>query len=138
MCIMVSDCVIHRKYIWRGYRLIHAHVTTWFVAIILLFVSYSMQKKGKQKPAKITKMILRLFYILILATGGHLFGLYASSLGSGIMTSPVFFKALAGLWVIVAMELLLVKQAKGKPTTPFTIQFVVALLLTIFLGYGVL
>lgn len=123
---------------WRGNRLIHAHVTTWFIAIILLFVSYSMQKKGKQKPAKITKMILRLFYILILATGGHLFGIYASSLGSGIFTSAVFWKALAGLWVIASMEMLLMKQAKGKSTELFWIQFVVSLLIVLFFGYVVL
>ncbi|HHW39132.1 MAG TPA: YisL family protein [Bacillales bacterium] len=118
--------------------MIHAHVTTWFIAIILLFVSYSMQKKGKQKPAKITKMILRLFYILILATGGHLFGLYASALGSGILASAVLWKALAGLWVIVSMEMLLMKQAKGKSTELYWIQFVVSLLIALFLGYVVL
>ncbi|HHY72531.1 MAG TPA: YisL family protein [Bacillus bacterium] len=118
--------------------MLHVHVTTWFVAIILLFVSYNMQKNGKQKPAKITKMILRLFYILILATGGHLFGLYASALGAGILQSAVFYKALAGLWVIVAMELLLVKQAKGKSTELYWIQFAIALLIALFFGYIVL
>jgi len=97
-----------------------------------------MQKNGKQKPAKITKMILRLFYILILATGGHLFGVYASALGSGIMGSAVFYKALAGLWVIVSMELLLTKQAKGKSTEIYWIQFVVSLLIALFFGYIVL
>lgn len=97
-----------------------------------------MQKNGKQKPAKITKMVLRLFYILILATGGHLFGVYASALGAEILTSAVLYKALAGLWVIAAMEFLLMKQAKGKSTELYWIQFVIALLITVFFGYIVL
>ncbi|WP_458414373.1 YisL family protein [Schinkia sp. CFF1] len=118
--------------------MLHAHVTTWFVAIILVFVSYFMQKNGKQKPAKITTMILRLFYILILATGGDLFGRYASALGSSIMTSAVLYKALAGLWVIASMELLLMNQKKGKSTELYWIQFVIAVLVALFFGYVVL
>jgi uncharacterized membrane protein SirB2 len=118
--------------------LIHAHVTTWFVALILFFVSYFLQNKGKEKPAKITKMVLRLFYILILATGGHLFGVYASAYGSGIMGSPVLIKALAGLWVIFSMEFVLTRHSKGKPTGMFWAQLIISLSLTIFYGYVVL
>lgn len=118
--------------------MIHAHVTTWFIALILFFVSYSMQKKGKEKPAKITKMTLRLFYILILATGGDLFGRYASALGSGIMSSPVLLKSLFGLWVIFSMEFVLTRQSKGKQTGLYWAQFIIALSLVIFYGYVVL
>lgn len=127
--------LIHKK---EGKELIHAHVTSWFIAIILLFVCFSLHKNGKEKQAKMTKMILRLFYILILATGGHLFGLYASALGSGILSSAVFWKALAGLWVISSMEFLLAKQVKGKSTEIAWIQFVVSLLVALFFGYIVL
>ncbi|WP_102347403.1 YisL family protein [Bacillus sp. Marseille-P3661] len=118
--------------------MIHAHVTTWFIALVLFFVSYSLQNKNKEKPAKIIKMILRLFYILILATGGHLFGLYASGLGSAIMGSPVLIKALAGLWVIFSMEFVITRHSKGKPTGLFWAQFIISLSLTIFYGYVVL
>lgn len=116
----------------------HLHVTSWFVALILFFVSYSMQRSGKTKPAKITKMILRLFYILILATGGHLFGIWASKLGSGLMTSPILLKTIFGLWVIFAMEFVLNRAAKGKPTGMFWVQFIISLSLAIFWGWVVI
>ncbi|WP_017754564.1 YisL family protein [Calidifontibacillus oryziterrae] len=116
----------------------HAHVTTWFIAVILFFVSYSMQKSGKERPAKIMKMILRLFYILILATGAHLFGVWATRLGANIITSHVLIKAIFGLWVIFAMEFVLDRLAKGKPTGIFWAQFVISLLLAMIWGWVVI
>lgn len=116
----------------------HFHVTSWFIALILFFVSFSMQKSGKGKPAKITKMILRVFYILILASGAHLFGVWASQLGSGIVTSPVLLKTVFGLWVIFSMEFVLNRLAKGKPTGIFWVQFFISVLLAIIWGWIVI
>lgn len=45
----------------------HAHITTWVLSIILLIVILIMQKQGKN--TKVLHMILRVFYLLILATG---------------------------------------------------------------------
>ncbi len=56
----------------------HLHITTWVVALILLFVSYSLYSSGSAKGAKITHMILRLFYILIILTGAELFVRFAN------------------------------------------------------------
>lgn len=47
----------------------HWHITSWVVALILVFVSYGLYGAGKAKGAKITHMILRLFYIIIILTG---------------------------------------------------------------------
>lgn len=118
--------------------MVHAHVTTWFVAIILLFVSFFMYKSGKQKAAKVTKYILRLFYLLILATGGHLLSIYAVNMDAGIMSSPVIYKTLAGIWAIASMEIILNVQAKGKSTEISWFQFVISITIAIFMGYFVL
>ncbi len=50
----------------------HWHITSWVVALILVFVSYGLYGSGKAKGAKITHMILRLFYIIIILTGAEL------------------------------------------------------------------
>lgn len=111
--------------------MIHAHVTTWFVAIILFFVSYNFLSKRKMKPQKITHMILRLFYLLIIATGGHLLGLYQFS-------SLALLKSLIGLLVIVSMEFVLSRGKKGKPVNSFFILFGISLVLVLYFGYFVL
>lgn len=94
----------------------HLHITAWVLALILLFVSYAFYKNGN-KAGKILHMILRLDYLFILYTGGDLF----ASLFD--LDSPIFgeliIKGLAGLWVIVAMEMILVKTAKSKPARVF-------------------
>lgn len=110
----------------------HLHITAWVIAFILLFVVQSMYKGGKQKPGKILHMILRLDYLLILYSGGSLFADYASI---GIL---VIVKMLAGLWAIVAIEMITVKTGKDKPAQSWWIQFVIAAVLAIVLGFGFL
>lgn len=56
----------------------HWHITSWVVALILVFVSYGLYGSGKAKGAKITHMILRLFYIIIILTGAELFVRFAN------------------------------------------------------------
>jgi hypothetical protein len=111
--------------------MIHAHVTTWFLALILFFVSFNLLKKGKLKPQKITHMVLRVFYLLILATGGHLLGLYQ-------FTGIALVKSFIGLLVIIAMELVLVRGKKGKSTKSFFILLGIAFVLALYFGYAVL
>ncbi len=106
----------------------HAHITTWVVAIILFFVAHSLFKSGKEKPSKIVHMVLRLFYILIVITGVILVtGVYQ-------LDGEYIAKIVLGIWTIGAMEMVLVRLKKGKPTRVFWIQFVIVLLLTIVLG----
>ncbi|MFE8699699.1 DUF1516 family protein [Cytobacillus sp. FJAT-54145] len=111
--------------------MIHAHVTTWFLALILFFVSYYLLKKGNMKAQKITHMVLRLFYLLILATGGHLLGLYQFG-------GTALIKSVVGLFVIVSMELVLSRGKKGKPVQNFMILFAASLVLVLYIGYFVL
>jgi len=113
--------------------LAHLHITAWVIAFILLFVVTSFYKQGKAKPGKILHMILRLDYLIILFSGISLFfqyHSYSSHLGELII------KMLAGLWAIAAIEMISVKTNKEKPTKAWWIQFVIAALIAIILGFG--
>lgn len=88
----------------------HLHITTWVVALILLFVSYSLYSSGSAKGAKITHMILRLFYILIILTGAELFVRFANWNGE------YAGKMILGIITIGLMEMLLIRKKKEKST----------------------
>jgi hypothetical protein len=110
--------------------MVHAHMTTWFLAIILFFVALGLHKSGKEKGFKVLKMILRVLYILILGTGlGLIFSLANISF-------LYIVKVAVGLWVIAMIEIILGRTAKGAPTKVLWIQFIVALLLVLYLGFS--
>jgi hypothetical protein len=110
--------------------MIHAHMTGWFLAIVLLFVAIFLLKGGKEKGAKIVKMIIRVMYIVILATGLHL--LFSSG---AYQSGQYILKALSGILVIGSIEMILAKAGKKQNTTPFWILFVVAFALALYLGF---
>lgn len=107
----------------------HLHITAWVLAFILLFVVTAFYKQGKSKPGKILHMILRLIYLVILYSGGSLFASYANYSGE------LFIKIIAGIWTIVAIELITVRTNKGKPTGAWWAQFVIMAVIAIFLGF---
>ncbi|SEN13521.1 Protein of unknown function [Mesobacillus persicus] len=110
--------------------MVHAHMTAWFLAIILFFVALGLHKSGKQKGFKVLKMILRVLYILILATGlGLIFSLANISF-------LYIVKVVVGLWVIALVEIILGRTAKGENTKVLWIQFVIALILVLYLGFA--
>lgn len=110
----------------------HLHITSWVLALILFFLAVMFLNQGKAKPAKIMQMILRVDYLLILYSGGALLVNYFN----GEMLIEAIIKGLAGLWVIVTMEMIGVRRKKGKPVLGFWVQFGVAVLITIALGFG--
>ncbi|MEH7444461.1 YisL family protein [Heyndrickxia sp. MSNUG] len=107
--------------------MIHAHMTAWFLALILFFVSIGLHKSGKEKGSKIVHMILRVVYLLILLTGFML-------LFSINITIMYVLKAAVGLWVISMLEMILIRTKKNEKASILWIQFVVALLLVLYLG----
>ncbi|RST75206.1 DUF1516 family protein [Siminovitchia acidinfaciens] len=107
----------------------HAHITTWVVALILFVVVLLLQKGGNQKGAKITQMILRLFYLLIILTGVLLFSKH-----QGYNPALYGIKFLGGIIVIAMMEMILVRGAKGRNTGVLWVVFIAALAITFFLG----
>jgi len=112
------------------YKMIHLHITGWVVAFILLFITFGMYKASKN--AKVPHMILRLFYLIILGSGIGLLLSYHSFSG---YLGEIIVKVLAGLWAIASMEMITVKASKGKATTAFWVQFVIAALIAIVLGF---
>ncbi|WP_449354087.1 YisL family protein [Virgibacillus natechei] len=111
----------------------HLHVTSWVLAFILFAVAYILHKQGKAKGAKIVQMILRLDYLLILYSGGSLLMNY---FGGSAMMGEAIFKGIAGIWAILAMEMILVKMSRRESTKSWWIQAIIAILITIALGFG--
>lgn len=106
----------------------HAHITTWLLALILFFIAIGLHKAGKSRGLKVVQMILRLFYLLIIATGvGMLFGL-------GTITSMYWIKAILGVLVIGFFEMVLTFTIKGKPTGAVWALFAVAFIVVVYLG----
>lgn len=110
--------------------MVHAHMTAWFLALILFFVSLGLHKSGKEKGSKIVQMVLRVVYLLILLTGGML--LFSIS----TITIMYVLKAAVGLWVIAMLEMILIRTKKNEKASILWIQFVVALLLVLYLGFS--
>lgn len=111
-------------------KLAHLHITGWVIAIILLFVVSNAYRQQKASSGKIFHMILRLFYLVILFSGVSLFFSYSNISGELIL------KVLAGLWAIVSMEMITVRTNKQRPTKSWWIQFTIAVLIAIILGFG--
>jgi uncharacterized membrane protein SirB2 len=105
------------------------HITTWVIGLILFFVAVMM--KNGSKGQKITQMVLRVFYILILLTGIALF-MKGMDFDMGMLYG---FKLLGGLFIIGMMEMILARMKKQKPANMFWILFFVFLFITMFLGF---
>ena len=112
----------------------HLHVTSWALALILLLVVVILHKQGKAKGAKITQMILRVVYLIILYSGGSLIAGYFA--GPNVVLAV--FKAIAGLWTIAAIEMVAIKTVQDAPTQKLWIQLAAALVVTLIFGYVIL
>jgi len=113
--------------------MIHLHITAWVLALILFFVSLSLQKKGNEKGAKIVKMIIRVLYLVIIGTGIMLFPHRYSYL-----TKWYVLKVIGGLWIIATIEMILSRTSHNRRTSVFWIQFIIAFALVLYLGFAVL
>ncbi|MFL6556480.1 MAG: DUF1516 family protein, partial [Bacillus sp. (in: firmicutes)] len=93
--------------------MIHGHITAWLLALILFIVALFLHKGGKEKGAKIVHMILRVLYLLIIATGvGLLFSVFKIDVW-------YVLKAVVGLWVIGLFEMILSRVANKRRTSVF-------------------
>lgn len=112
----------------------HLHITSWALGLILFIIALILYKKSSEKPATIVHMILRLVYLFIIITGGLLTWDYIQGYTMPMLGEAIV-KALAGLWLVVMMELILVSTKKGKPVTGKWVQFFIALVIVIILGF---
>ena len=111
----------------------HLHITSWVLALVLLGVAVWLYRFGKAKPGKIVHMVLRLDILLILYSDGSLIGGYFS--GSALLPEAII-KALAGIWTIAAIEMIANKAKNRKPAKTWWIQFFIAFIIAVVLGFG--
>src|SRR5699024_5575872 len=109
----------------------HLHITSWVLAIVLLLVVIMLHKQGKGKGAKITQMILRLDYLLILYSGGSLLGMFFS----GPNVTLAIIKALAGLWTIAAIVMLAIIAFTKLLASSSSFYLFSAIRLAVVLGF---
>lgn len=111
--------------------MIHMHITTWVLGLLLFFVAYSMYTAGKK--GKGVHMVLRVMYIFIIISG---FMVYQGIMeyATDEMNMLYGIKMFIGLLVIVTMELVLVRTSKKKPTGVIWALFIIALIVVLYLG----
>ena len=107
----------------------HLHITTWVIGLVLFFLAATGIVKSKG-----VHMALRLFYILIIISGGALYYEWAINLRTDATGMGYDMKFMFGILLIGMMEMILVRQKKNKPTTIFWVLFAVFLFLTLFYG----
>ncbi|MFP7494811.1 YisL family protein [Terribacillus saccharophilus] len=117
--------------------MILTHIIGWGLGLVLFFVALVLYSEKKKKQATMPHMILRLDYLLILYTGFVLLWRYFDEGGSAF-TVQAIIKGVAGLVVVVCMEMILVKMKKEKSAKIWWIIFLIALVVTLLLGFGIL
>lgn len=108
--------------------MVNEHVLSWVIAFGLFFVAVGLHKAGKQKGLKIVQMILRLFYILIIASGAMIL------LSLNSISFMYILKAAVGIWVISMLELILVRMTKQQSTGFYWVQFAISFAVILYLG----
>ncbi len=103
----------------------HTHSASWVIMIILFLVSFFISRP------KVTHMILRLFYLIMIITGGYM-------LFQGSPPGAFHLKAVAAIVMIGMMEMILGRKKRGKNTLPLWIVFIVLLVLILLIGYDVI
>ncbi|RIN89612.1 YisL family protein [Mammaliicoccus sciuri] len=103
--------------------MIHFHIFSWLVTIILFFVVYM---KVKNKPVH---MVLRLFMVFTLISG---FVIFIQAMGINGMLYGIKF--ILGLAVLGLIEVTIAKKKKNKNSQGLFIATIVVMVLTILLG----
>jgi uncharacterized membrane protein SirB2 len=115
----------------------HAHMTAWFLALVLFIVAIFLHKGGKAKGAKIVQMIIRVMFLLILGTG---FMMLSKANSTGLLGSDsglqYILKVILGIGVIGIIEMILARAKKNKSTGVMWIAFVIVFGLTLYLGFS--
>jgi len=111
-----------------GIFMTHMHITAWVLAVILLIVATVQLKKGNQKAYKIAHMILRIDYLLIIASG-------IVMITTTKLTGDYAGKAILGVIVIGLTEMLLVKMNKGKPVKGISIALAAFFVVVVAFGF---
>lgn len=115
--------------------MIHLHLTSVVIAIVLYFITYYSIKKPGETDMKynlVVHMVARLLLVVVLVTGAIMF--YQFSIAGGGDAMMYGLKMLAGLITIGLMEMAVIRQKKKTGGQPIMITFIVLLVITVVLG----
>ena len=115
---------------------IHLHVTSWLISLILFFITWGLLNQKKDQVAKILQMVNRVFFLLILFTGGMLFYRYTQASIWSDFGVEAIVKGLAGIWLVFVMEWFYVRHKKGLAYRGVIVQFFFMLAIVLILGFG--
>ncbi|MBN8237205.1 DUF1516 family protein [Halobacillus kuroshimensis] len=101
------------------------HASTWLLVVILFVLSITLRKNT------ILKILLRISYLVMLTTGIIMLAQFQFP---GIYIT----KGLLAILMIGTMETLLVRNKKGKSTTPIWFLFIILLILVLLIGFNVI
>ncbi len=111
--------------------LYHPHAYFWMLLVALFFVAFFLYRANVAKGAKITHMVLRLLYVIMIVTGvGMLFSI-------GFPLTYVI-KGILAIALIYFMEMILVRTKKGTLQPYFWFFCLGALALVLLMGYRVI
>lgn len=115
--------------------LYQSHAGSWAIMVILFIISFLLLRQGKSKGQKITQMILRLFYVIMVVSGIGMLMAYQFPL-------VYVVKGALAIWLIATMELILARSGQGSTqetsTGSYWIQFAIALILVVLIGFNVI
>ncbi|QOY35042.1 YisL family protein [Anaerobacillus isosaccharinicus] len=112
----------------------HPHAYFWMVLIVLFLMTFYLYRANIAKGAKITHMVVRLLYVIMVGTGITLLYLIQ-------FPATHILKAVIAIILVYSMEMILVKTKKGfsqKMLTSYWLIFLVTLVVVILLGYRVI
>lgn len=119
-----------------GILMMHLHITSWVIAIILFFVTY-FSYKANHEPTRANKplhMTLRLFMVLVLFSGVWLLIQEFSSGTAGSGHMLLTLKMLCGIAVVALMEITLTRKVKRLSHTGLFWGTIIAIVVTMALG----
>lgn len=105
--------------------LLQSHAGSWAILVLLLVVSYFAPKQ------KITPMIQRLFYLIMIISGVGMLAMIGFPL-------LYILKGILAIMLIGVMEVIVGRRKRSESTKKFWIAFVVLLLLILSIGYDLI
>ncbi|ASS90492.1 MAG: DUF1516 domain-containing protein [Bacillaceae bacterium] len=105
----------------------HLHITSWVILLILFFIAFA-------KPSKGLHMAVRIFYLIVLATGLELifrYNVFSMANYVGEYVAKIFL----AIVLIGLMEMVLGKKKRNESSKGIWIGFWIVLILVILLGF---
>lgn len=116
--------------------MLHGHVTGWVLLVILFIVAGILAKKGNEKGTKVVQMIMRVLYLVVIATGVGL--IFSVDDNYQSLLAPLITKVVLAIVLMGLMEMTIPKMKRGENTTIFWVLSLIVFGVILYLGYNVL